>query len=136
MGRNSKGGKHHLGIMYNYSDHYAHHDMYILCRDHTGHLKKVRGAVSPASDGSGAAAPLSPSASYASTLAVRSSMARDGTSASNDMDRGPGTGDGKPGTRDGASGTTGYGKPSTRDGKPGTRDGVSGTTGYVWHWGR
>ena len=65
-------------------------------------------------------------------LAIRSSMARDGTSAGNDMDREPGTGGGKPGTRDGASGTTGYGKPSTRDGKPGTRDGVSGTTGYVW----
>ena len=38
-------------------------------------------------------------------LAVRSSMARDGTSAGNDMDREPGTGDGKPGTRDGESDT-------------------------------
>ena len=66
-------------------------------------------------------------------LAVRSSMARDGTSAGNDMDREPGTRGGKPGTRDGA----GYGRPSTRDGKPGTRDGVSGTTGYVWQaWHR
>ena len=34
-------------------------------------------------------------------LAVWSSKARDGTSAGNDMDREPGTGDGKPGTRDG-----------------------------------
>ena len=59
-------------------------------------------------------------------LAVWLSMARDGTSAGNDMDREPGTGDGMPGTRDDASGTTGYGKPSTRDGKPGTRDGASG----------
>ena len=66
-------------------------------------------------------------------LAVRSSMARDGTSAGNDMDREPGTRGGKPGTRDGA----GYGRPSTRDGKPGTRDGASGTTGYVWQaWHR
>ena len=48
-------------------------------------------------------------------LAVWSSMARDGMSAGNDMDREPGTRDGKPGTRDGASGTTGYGKASTRD---------------------
>ena len=30
------------------------------------------------------------------------------TSAGNDMDREPGTGEGKPGTRDDASGTTGY----------------------------
>ena len=63
-------------------------------------------------------------------LAVRSSMVRDGTSAGNDMDREPGTGDGKPGTRDGASGTTGYGKPGTGDGEPecGTRNqGVPGT---------
>ena len=66
-------------------------------------------------------------------LAVQSSMARDGMSAGNDMDREPGTGDGKPGTRDGASGTTGYGKPSSRYGKPCTRDGASGTIGYVWH---
>ena len=65
-------------------------------------------------------------------LAVWSSKARDGTSAGNDMDREPGTGDGKPGTRDGASGTTRYDKPSTRDGKPGTSDGASGTTRYVW----
>ena len=69
------------------------------------------------------------------TVLARSSMARDGTSAGNDMDHEPGTGDGKPGTRDGASGTTGYGKPSTMDGKPGARDGASGTTGYVWHRG-
>ena len=68
-------------------------------------------------------------------LAVRSSMARDGMSAGNNMDLEPGTGDGKPGTRDGVSGTTGYGKPSTRDSKPGTRDGASGTTRYVWHRG-
>ena len=44
-------------------------------------------------------------------LAVQSSMARDGTSAGNDMDREPDTGGGKPGTRDGASCTTRYGKP-------------------------
>ena len=69
-------------------------------------------------------------------LAVRSSMARDGTSASNDMGREPGTGGGKPGTRDGASGTTGYGKPSTRDGKPQWVH-ASGTTGCVWQaWHR
>ena len=77
-------------------------------------------------------------------LAVRSSKPRDSTSAGNDIDREPGTGDGKPGTRDGRSGTTENGKPSTgtaslapvmvrpaspgtaslasEDGKPGTGD--------------
>ena len=62
-------------------------------------------------------------------LAVRSSMAWDGTSAGNDMDCEPGTEGGKPGTCDGASDTTGYGKPSTRDSKPGTRDGAPGMYG-------
>ena len=64
-------------------------------------------------------------------LAVRSSKARNGMSAGNDVDCEPGTGDGKPGTRDGASGITGYGKPGTGDGEPepGTRNqGVPGTT--------
>ena len=59
-------------------------------------------------------------------LAVRSSMARDSMSAGNDMDREPGTGDGKPGTRDGASGTTGDGEPepgTCDQGVPGTADG-------------
>ena len=53
-----------------------------------------------------------------------------GTSAGSDMDREPGTRDGKTGTRDGASGTTGYDKPSTRDSKPGTHNDASGTTRY------
>ena len=59
-----------------------------------------------------------------------SSKARDSTSAGNDMNHEPGTGDGKPGTSDGASGTTGYGKPGTGDSEPepGTRDqGAPGT---------
>ena len=55
----------------------------------------------------------------------RSSKARDGTSAGNDMDREPGTGDGKPGTRDGEPepGTRDQGAPGIVDGR--TRDGTS-----------
>ena len=97
------------------------------------HLHPARGLAHPVCTHAGEPRPwLAPD----TVLAVWSSKARDGTSAGNDMDCEPGTGDGKPGTRDGTSGTTGYGKPSTRDGKPGTRDGASGTTGLAWHRGQ
>ena len=66
------------------------------------HLHPARGLAHPVCTHAHDAGEPRPWLAPDTVLAVRSSKARDGTSAGNDMDHEPGTGNGKPGTRDGA----------------------------------